>query len=95
MAPSRGLANGLEFRSEEGTCKAFFGLLGEKAWQQESSSKEVSSDSMKSSAVSPNVPSPLCLVLLNLRTAALNGNQFLAVCSSQPPREAAGTGMVG
>lgn len=69
--------------------------LGEKAWQQESSSKEVSSDSMKSLAVSPNVPSPLRLVLLNLRTAALNGNQFLAVCCSQPPRGAAGTGMVG
>lgn len=57
--------------------------------------REASSDSVKPSAVSPNAPSPLCLVLVNLRTAALSGNQFLAVCRSQLPRKAAGMGSAG
>lgn len=64
-------------------------------WQGDSGSKEASSGSVKPSTVSLNSPSPLCLVLVNLRTAALNGNQFQAVCRSQLIRMAAGMETLG
>lgn len=45
---------------------------GGEAWQRDR--KEASSHSVKPPAVSPNAPSPPCPVSVNLRTAALNGN---------------------